>query len=297
MKPAPMSPMKKFKIIIITGISGSGKSIAIAAFEDAGFYCVDNMPVELLPKFLDLPIKSNSEIKGLAFVMDLREKNFLSSYPMVFEELKQNDYQFEILYLDAQESILLKRYSQTRRHHPLTHGKTLLEGIREEKKLLEPLKALASQIIDTSDYNIHDLKSAVFKIAQHSIESIQMQIHIISFGFKHGIPHSADMIMDVRFLKNPYFVPALKSLDGKNKQVREFVLNNKTTRVFLKKFWGLIDFLIPLYRNEGKAYLTVAVGCTGGMHRSVVIADALHDHIGQTGAIIHITHRDIDIKT
>jgi RNase adapter protein RapZ len=297
MKAARMSPMKKFKIIIITGISGSGKSIAIAAFEDAGFYCVDNMPVELLPKFLELPIKSNSEIKGLAFVMDLREKNFLSSYPMTFEELKQNGYQFEILFLDAQESTLLKRYSQTRRHHPLTQGKPLLEGIREEKKLLEPLKALASQIIDTSNYNIHDLKSAIFNIAQHTIESIQMQIHILSFGFKHGIPHSADLIMDVRFLKNPYFVPALKSLDGKNSEVREYVLNDKNTQTFLKKFWGLIDFLIPLYRNEGKAYLTIAIGCTGGLHRSVVITEALYDHIGQTETKIHITHRDIEIKT
>ncbi|MCU0597699.1 MAG: RNase adapter RapZ [Desulfobacterales bacterium] len=290
--------MKKFKIIIITGISGSGKSIAIAAFEDAGFYCVDNMPVELLPKFLDLPVKSNSEIKGLAFVMDLREKNFLSSYQAIFEELKQNGYQFEVLFLDAQENILLKRYSQTRRHHPLTQGKQpLLEGIREEKKLLEPLKAFSSHIIDTSDYNIHDLKSVIFNIAQHSIESMQMQIQILSFGFKHGIPHNADMIMDVRFLKNPYFVTSLKNLDGKNEEVRDYVLNDDATRAFIEKFWGLIDFLIPLYRNEGKAYLTIAVGCTGGVHRSVVIADALFHHIGESGKTIHITHRDIDIKT
>jgi RNase adapter protein RapZ len=289
--------MNKFKIVIITGTSGSGKSIAIAAFEDAGFYCVDNMPVELLPKFLELPIKSNSEIKGLAFVMDLREKNFLKSYPSIFEEIRRKEYPFEIIFLDAEETILIKRYSQTRRHHPLTQGKTLLEGIHEEKKLLAPLKASASQIIDTSDYNIHDLKSAIFNIAQHSIESVPMQIHITSFGFKHGIPHSADLIIDVRFLKNPYFVPALKDLDGKNNEVKNFVLKNDTTQIFLNKFLDLIDFLIPLYRIEGKAYLTVAVGCTGGQHRSVVVADILYDHIQQPDRTVYINHRDIGIKS
>lgn len=288
--------MNKFKIVIITGISGSGKSIAIAAFEDAGFYCVDNMPVELLPKFLELPIKSNSEIKGFAFVMDLREKNFLTRYSSIFEEIQRKGYPFEIIFLDAEEAILIKRYSQTRRHHPLTQGKTLLEGIREEKKLLAPLKASASQIINTSDYNIHDLKSAIFNIAQQSIESIPMQIHITSFGFKHGMP-SADLIMDVRFLKNPYFIPALKDLNGKNDEVKNFVLDNNITQEFLVKFLSLIDFLIPLYRTEGKAYLTVAVGCTGGQHRSVVIADMLYDHIRQSGRTVYITHRDIGIKS
>ena len=289
--------MKKFKIIIITGSSGSGKSIAIAAFEDAGFYCVDNMPVDLLPKFLELPIKSSSEIKGLAFVMDIREKNFLSGYPLIFDEIQNKGYSFEIVFLDADESILIKRYSQTRRHHPLTQGKTLLEGIREEKKLLAPLKARASTVLDTSDYNIHDLKSAIFNIAKQSIQSISMQIHLISFGFKYGNPLSADLIMDVRFIKNPYFVPSLKNLDGKNEAVRQFVLENETTRTFLEKFFGLIDFLVPLYRNEGKAYLTIAVGCTGGRHRSVALTEALYDHIGQSDCEIHLTHRDIDINS
>jgi len=289
--------MNKFKIVIITGTSGSGKSIAIASFEDAGFYCVDNMPVELLPKFLELPTKSNSEIKGLAFVMDLREKNFLKSYPVIFEKIKHKGYPFEIIFLDADEAILIKRYSQTRRHHPLTQGLTLLEGIREEKKLLAPLKALASQIIDTSNYNIHDLKSAIFNIAQHSIETVPMQIHITSFGFKHGTPHSADLIIDVRFLKNPYFIPTLKDLSGRNDSVKNFVLGNTVTTKFLEKFLDLIDFLIPLYKNEGKAYLTIAIGCTGGRHRSVVIADVLYNHIQQPGRTVYITHRDIDIKT
>jgi len=278
--------MKKLQIIIITGLSGSGKSIAVAALEDAGFYCVDNMPVELLPKFLELPIQGDTDIKGLAFVMDLREKSLLSSWPDVFEKL----------FLEADETALLKRYSQTRRHHPLSQDKTLLEGIREEKKRLAPLKAAASRIIDTTAYTIHDLKSVIFNIAQNSIQSAPMRTHITSFGFKHGIPPEADLIMDVRFMTNPYFIPELKALDGKDPQVKTFVLNIPKTQTFLHKFFDLMDFLIPLYEKEGKAYLTIAIGCTGGQHRSVVIADAAYDHIRKPGRPVSITHRDIDIN-
>jgi len=287
---------KKLKLIIISGLSGSGKSTAMGALEDAGFYCVDNMPVELLPKFLEMPIQDDTEIKGLAFVMDLREKSFLTACPFVFGALRQKGYHFEILFLEADETALLKRYSQTRRHHPLTQDKTLLEGIREEIKLLEPLKDTASRIIDTSDYNIHDLKSVIFNLAQSSIKSIPMRMHINSFGFKHGIPHDADLIIDVRFLTNPYFVPELKTHDGKNETVKNFVLNNPTTQIFLQKFTDFIDFLLPLYEKEGKSYFTIAFGCTGGQHRSVVIADAVYDHIQKPGRPIKITHRDINIK-
>lgn len=287
---------KKLKLIIITGLSGSGKSTAMGALEDAGFYCVDNMPVELLPKFLEMPIQDDTEIKGLAFVMDLREKSFLTACPVVFEELRQKGYLFEILFLEADETALLKRYSQTRRHHPLTQDKTLLEGIREEIKLLEPLKDSASRIVDTSDYNIHDLKSVIFNLAQNSIESIPMRMHITSFGFKHGVPHDADLIIDVRFLANPYFIADLKSHNGKNKAVKNFVLNNPSTQIFLQKFKDLIDFLLPLYEKEGKSYFTIAFGCTGGQHRSVVIADSVYNHIQKPGRLIKITHRDIDIK-
>lgn len=288
--------MEKLKLIIISGLSGSGKSTALAAFEDAGFYCVDNMPVELLPKFLELPIQDDIAIKGLAFVMDLRGKSFLKAWPVVFADLRQKGYHFEIIYLEADETVLLKRYSQTRRHHPLAQEKTLLEGIKEEIKLIEPLKETASRIINTSDYNIHGLKSVIFNLAQKSIKTIPMRINITSFGFKHGIPHDTDLIMDVRFIVNPYFIPALKMKDGKNKDVKSFVLNNKSSRRFLQKFIDLIDFLLPLYEKEGKSYLTIAVGCTGGQHRSVVIADALFDHIKKHGRPMNIIHRDIDIK-
>ena len=287
--------MKKLKIIIITGLSGSGKSTAISAFEDAGFYCVDNMPVALLPKFLELPIQSNSEITGLAFVMDLREKSFLYTYSLVFDSLKKKGYQFKILFLEADEESLLKRYSQTRRHHPLSQDKSLLEGIRIEQDQLKELKITADKIINTSHYTVHDLKSVINNIAQQNKNVAPMKINILSFGFKYGTPHDASLIMDVRFLANPYFVPELKDFNGKSQEIKNYVLNNDEARRFTKKFLDLLDYLIPLYEKEGKAYLTIAVGCTGGRHRSVTIAEALFEHIKKPGRQIMVTHRDIDL--
>lgn len=287
--------MKELIIFIITGLSGSGKSGAIDALEDAGFYCVDNMPVALLPKFVELPIESNSEIAGLAFVMDLREKSFLTSYSSIFETLKEKGYQFKILFLEADEDTLVKRYSQTRRHHPLAQGKSLLEGIRIEKERLKNLKSAADEIIDTSRYNIHELKSVIQNIAQQSKVSAPMSINILSFGFKYGVPHDASLIMDVRFMLNPHFIPELKALDGKDEKVKDFVLNNDNTRIFLNKFTDLLDYLIPLYEKEGKAYLTIAVGCTGGKHRSVAVAEYLFKHLIKQGSKIIISHRDIDL--
>jgi len=287
--------VKKLNIFIITGLSGSGKSTAITALEDAGFYCVDNMPVALLPKFLELPIESSSEISGLAFVMDLREKGFLSMFPSIFESLNQKGYQLKILFLEADEDTLIKRYSQTRRHHPLSKGKGLLEGIRTEQELLKHLKTSADKIINTSRYNVHELRSAIRDIAQQSKSIDPMSINILSFGFKYGIPNDASLIMDVRFLLNPHFVPELKMLDGKTETVKDYVLGNDNARTFLKKYLDLLDYLIPLYEKEGKAYLTIAVGCTGGKHRSVAIAEAIFKHIKKPERRILITHRDIDL--
>ncbi|MCJ7617395.1 MAG: RNase adapter RapZ [Desulfobacterales bacterium] len=286
--------MKNLKIIIITGVSGSGKSTAIAAFEDANYYCVDNMPVDLLPKFLELPIEEHtSEIAGLVFVMDLREKGFLSKYSSVFESIRQKGYNFKILFLEADEKILLQRYSQTRRHHPLSQNKSLLDGIKAEKEQLKDLREKADRVINTSYCNVHELTSIIFNIAQESRKPVPMRISIQSFGFKYGVPHGADLIMDVRFLENPFFIPELKDLDGEDEEVKDFVLNNDKARVFLQKYLDLLEYLIPLYEKERKAYLTIAVGCTGGRHRSVVIAQCIYESIDKLGKQVGITHRDI----
>ncbi len=286
--------MKNLKIFIITGLSGSGKSTAIAAFEDAHFYCVDNMPVALLPKFLELPIENDFESAGLAFVMDLREKGFLTKYMPVFESLKKKGYEFEIIFLEADEEILLQRYNQTRRQHPFSQGKSLIDGIKAEKKALTELKKTSDSVINTSGYNVHELKSIILLIAQKANKPAPMRINILSFGFKYGVPLDANLIVDVRFLANPYFISELKELNGETRKVKNFVLNNNETQLFLKKYIDFLDYLIPLYEKEQKAYLTIAVGCTGGRHRSVTIARYIFNHISNIRNQIEIKHRDIN---
>ena len=285
--------MKNLDITIITGLSGSGKSTAIEAYEDLGYYCVDNLPVELLPKFLELPLEEKAEISGVAFGMDLREKGFTEKYPSIFEELKQNGYEFKILFLEAQENVLIKRYSQTRRHHPLARDKDLIDAIRYEKEMLAQLRDQSDKIIDTSTTTVHGLKAAVFDFVGLSSKASGFQINVLSFGFKNGIPLNVDLIVDVRFLANPYFEPELKNLNGESKAVRDFVLTHPETRVFLEKYIDLLDYLIPLYEKEGKAYLTIGIGCTGGQHRSVVIARNVFEHIEKTIKKATLTHRDI----
>lgn len=291
-----MRSINPLKFIIITGNAGSGKSVALAALEDTGFYCVDNMPVVLLPKFVELTVDREFAAKGYAFVMDLREKDFLTSYQQIVDTLRRRGYEFAILFLTADTETLIQRYSQTRRHHPLSDGKNLAASIESEKESLRQLEHAADRIIDTTKYTVHDLKAVIQAIAKDLDAKIPMRIHVMSFGFMHGIPHDADHIMDIRFLKNPYFVPGLKHLDGTAKQVREFVLKRDQTRQFLGQYMELLDYLIPLYEKEGKAYLTIGLGCTGGHHRSVVIAQAVYAHIAHPDRQVLITHRDINRK-
>jgi UPF0042 nucleotide-binding protein len=291
---SPANTMKKPKIIIVTGLSGSGKSTALAALEDAGFYCVDNMPVLLLPDFLELPNVCEPGAVGFAFGMDLREKSFLGSYQTIFEDVRVRGFELEIIFLEADEKILLRRYSQTRRHHPVARGEGILDGIRAEQRLMAVLRKSAEYVLNTSQLNVHELKAAIKNIAKKLIKLAPMRIQVLSFGFKHGIPGDADLVIDVRFLVNPYFVPELKDLDGETEAVKRFVLKNDDARLFLSKYFDLVDYLIPLYEKEGKAYLTIAIGCTGGRHRSVAIARRLYEHVQTAGREVAITHRDID---
>ena len=286
--------MKNLIIIIITGLSGSGKSTAIDALEDTGFFCVDNMPVLLLPKFLDLRTGSASEIQKLALGMDIREKEFVKKYQEVFEQLRQDGYNLEILFLEASEKSLLERYSQTRRQHPVSNGENLLDSIRAEKEQLKGLKEIADKIIDTSDLTIHQLKEVITKYAYRGIKGERMQIAVLSFGFKYGVPLEADLLIDVRFMPNPYFIPELKNLNGKDEQVKQFIKRAPETQNFLEKYLSLLEYLTPLYEKEGKSYLTIAVGCTGGRHRSVTIAEDISNHIKKLNRKITLTHRDIE---
>ncbi|MDA3918257.1 MAG: RNase adapter RapZ [Deltaproteobacteria bacterium] len=286
------------KVYIITGLSGSGKTTAIQAFEDASYYCVDNMPLELLPKFLELPLQENPGIKGLAFVMDMRSKNFITDYPTGICSIEAMGIPIEIIFLEADINTLLKRFSQTRRQHPVTSQRSLLDSIKFEKNIMHPMKQTAHHNIDTSNYNVHELKSKILSLIHSKGESYSLtRINIVSFGFKYGIPNDADLVMDMRFLANPYFVPELRTLDGESQAVKQFVLSNRETKSFLEKYLNLLDYLIPLYKRENKAYLTFAIGCTGGRHRSVAIARNIFEHLNKKGLNPGLIHRDIDRET
>ncbi|MFH1673995.1 MAG: RNase adapter RapZ [Pseudomonadota bacterium] len=283
-------------IVIITGLSGSGKSTAIKALEDVGYFCVDNLPVALLPKFLEFQVESRSEISKIALVMDLREEAFLVEYKDVLSRLRSQGYEFDIIFLEASDEALLRRYSQTRRQHPIaTGGKTLLEGIRAEKGALDELKEIANKVIDTSTYNVHALKDVIVNHVLKSGATGTMHAQVLSFGYKYGIPYDADLVFDVRFLPNPYFIPDLKELNGEDPAVRSYVLQLDETTIFLKKMFDLFDYLVPLYEKEGKSYLTIAFGCTGGKHRSVTISAEIYKHLEQKINYISLKHRDIEL--
>jgi len=285
--------MKNLRVVIISGLSGSGKSTALRALEDIGFFCVDNLPVILLPKFLSITAVSSPEIKQVALVMDLRERSFLDKYKRIFAGLKDKGYKIEILFLESGDESLLHRFNETRRIHPLSERGMIMEGILLEREKLSSLKKMADKIIDTTSINVHQLKDIVQRHFSPSSRNKKMVINVTSFGYRYGLPVDADLVFDVRFLPNPYFIEKLKNYDGNNIDVRNYVLQNKESMEFLEKMLDLMNLLIPLYEKEGKVRLNIAMGCTGGKHRSVVIANKISSFFTSMKYIVNLNHRDI----
>ena len=285
--------MKSLRVVIITGLSGSGKSTALKALEDIGFFCVDNLPILLLEKFLQMQSSGSNEISKIALVMDLREKHFPDKHIDVISKLKIRKYHIEILFLDATDEALMHRFSETRRVHPLSDRGSVLDSIRQERKRLAALKEISDNVIDTSLYSVHQLKQLLQRHYLAPLEEKKLLINLISFGYRFGLPPEADIVFDVRFLPNPYFVKDLKKHDGNNKKVERYVLRWDDTKEFLRQLVGLLGFLLPLYEKEGKSYLTIAVGCTGGRHRSVVILNELIRYFKDWRYSVTVTHRDI----
>jgi UPF0042 nucleotide-binding protein len=284
------------RIVVVTGLSGSGKSTAIKAFEDLGFFCVDNLPVLMLPDFLKLREESSEDLWHVALGMDIRERRFLESYPKIFNELRGRGTNLEILFLEATDDVLQRRFSQTRRKHPLAGKGSVLEGIKAEREMLRDLKDMATRVVDTSSANVHDLKRMISRLYAVAPEQDTLYVMVLSFGFKYGVPPEADIVMDVRFLPNPFFVEGLRDLDGRQEEVIQFVLRDEQSQVFLDKFSALLTDLLPRYRAEGKSCLTIAIGCTGGKHRSVVMAEQIVARLVEKGYRAHLSHRDVEAE-
>lgn len=277
-------------LVIISGVSGSGKSTAMNVLEDLGYYCVDNLPMTLLPKFIELCENSQGDINKIALVVDIREGVFFKGAPAVIRELREKGHPIDVIFLDSSDETLVKRYKETRRKHPLSDNGNILEGIAKEREMLSELKELSTYSIDTSDFNVHDLKELLRNKFDRS-RTQSLLVNILSFGFKHGYPYDADMVFDVRFLQNPYFVEELKELDGLDEEIVSFVMSREDAKEYMKKLTDLLEFLIPRYEKEGKTYLTIAIGCTGGKHRSVVVARELSEHFKHLSPVT--IHRDI----
>jgi len=315
--------VKNIRVILISGLSGSGKTTAIKALEDVGFYCVDNLPILLLPKFIELCEQSGGKISKVAVVEDIRgeasypfsqeapsrkgpgqaentrgEMNFLADSRRIIQDLKREGYPIEVLFLESSDPILMRRFSETRRQHPLAVGGSIRDGLQLERKRLQGIRDMANQVIDTSTLNVHQLKEKVQQYAQEGKSSNQMTVALLSFGYSFGIPFETDLLMDVRFLPNPYFVEDLRRLKGDHPKVSEYVLQWEETKEFLRHIQDLIRFLLPLYQKEMKTHLTIAVGCTGGRHRSVVIvnrlAEMLRDELTKKGIFLSVQHRDAE---
>ena len=281
------------RVALLTGVSGSGKSTALRALEDAGFYCVDNLPVVLIDKLVELSGHTAGEVSRIALVVDAREGRFLAEAPRAIQELRQKGADVEVIFLDASDESLVRRYSETRRRHPLAGQGDVRDGIAAERRALSDLKAFADEVIDTTTLNVHELKRLVTRRFATG-EGGRLGVTVVTFGFRFGIPSHADLVLDVRFLPNPYFVPELRPFPGTDPRVSSFVLGQPDAKAFLDRLLDLLGFLVPRYRAEGKSYLTIAIGCTGGKHRSVALAEALAARLGQGGQPVRLWHRDVE---
>lgn len=282
------------KMIIVTGMSGAGKSTALNVLEDEGFYCVDNMPISLIMKFAEIASKGEGGYENIALGVDVRNGEGFKELDGVLDELDENNYNYTILYLDASDEVLVKRYKETRRTHPLAKGNRIEDGIKIERETLSFLRRRASIIIDTSNMLTREFKAEMEKIFIHNKKFNNLFVTVLSFGFKYGIPSDADLVFDVRFLPNPYYIQELRPLTGNDKEIQDYVLSAKESKEFLVKMKDMLRFLLPNYVKEGKNNLVIAIGCTGGKHRSVTLANEIYKLIWELDYGCKIEHRDIE---
>jgi UPF0042 nucleotide-binding protein len=288
-----MAPVKLQSLVIITGMSGSGKHTAFKAFEDLGYFCVDNLPTSLISRLIQMSDASGGEVQELAIVIDVRLWEPLEGFEKLFGEIRELNPNAQIVFVDASTEVLARRYGETRRVHPLAQGKTVLEGIRAERNKLSSIRALADLVIDTSDFTVHDLRNFIYQSFQQTEKEEVLNVSLLSFGFKNGIPHNSELVFDVRFLPNPNFVPDLKEQTGNDPDVAEYMLEQPETEEILGKIHDMLEYLLPKYAREGKKYLTISIGCTGGRHRSVLVANELQKRLKKKGRKVNLIHRDL----
>lgn len=284
---------KNLNLVIITGFSGAGKTQALQSLEDLGFFCVDNLPPSLIEKFVELCAQSQGKINKAAVVCDLRGGEFFSSLNQALQDLDKAGYHYEILFLEASNEVLVNRYKESRRRHPVSPLGNILEGILMERKYLAELRGNAHKIIDSTDLTAAQMRKKIRELFGEDYDPQRMNVSLVSFGFKYGIPLDADNIIDVRFLRNPFYIEKLKPLTGKDKAVRDYVLDNEITEKFLEKFLAFLEYTLPYYIKEGKSHLVVGIGCTGGQHRSVAIAEKVAEFLRESNYFCTVTHRDI----
>jgi RNase adapter protein RapZ len=283
------------RLLVITGLSGSGKTHVSRMLEDLGWLCVDNLPTALIPRFVDL-IHGSAELRRSALVLDMREAAFLEGFPQAYRDIKSGGLAASLLFLEASERVLLRRFSETRRPHPLAVNQPVIEGIREEREALAPIRKIADVVLDTSDYTVHQLRDYVREHYEARDEAARLLVTCMSFGYKYGVPPEADLVFDARFLPNPNFVPRLRRLSGNDRAVVAYMRRQPDTAGFLGRIRAFLGYVIPRYEREGKSYLTIALGCTGGRHRSVMIANALAEALRRKSLAVRVRHRDLKLS-